>query len=205
MELSPELHALIEGLRREIAELRQENVVLKQEVLVPQSIDQPFQGRPYVVVGRDDAADTLNPPTNLSMVTEDVWHIGTARFRCAGVHPAAREEEIGHYLRHPIFAAPDASAAGRLDVRRDLRSHLRDEVCRIAIAVSGNSKGHIAVAIEQIDRMIDVDIEVPGVAYAPTDCHAQVRSGALEAGRKDRRRQVTPHCRPRAVVLPRDK
>ena len=32
MELSPELHALIEGLRREIAELRQENVVLKQEV-----------------------------------------------------------------------------------------------------------------------------------------------------------------------------
>lgn len=28
----PELHALIEGLRREIAELRQENVVLKQEV-----------------------------------------------------------------------------------------------------------------------------------------------------------------------------
>ena len=32
MELSPKLHALIEGLRREIAELRQENVVLKQEV-----------------------------------------------------------------------------------------------------------------------------------------------------------------------------
>src|SRR5450759_4933716 len=68
--------------------------------LVPQSIDQPLQGRAYVVVKRDDAADTLNPPTNRSMVTKDVSHIGKARLRCTGVHPAAREEEIGHRLRH---------------------------------------------------------------------------------------------------------
>src|SRR5438132_1886207 len=47
----------------------------------------------------------------------------------------------------------------------DLRSHLRDEVYRISIPVSGNSGGYIAVASEQVDRMIDVNVVISGVAY----------------------------------------
>jgi hypothetical protein len=116
--------------------------------------------------------------------------------------PARKRSDIT--LRHPRYAPPDAPAAQRLHVRRDLRSHFRDEVCRISIPVSEDLKGYTAVAIEQIDRLIDVDVVVPG-AYAPADRHAQVRSRAFEAGRQDRRRQVTPHCRSGIDVLPRDR